>query len=91
MPTKKGTKNPNMARIGKTNPRWAGGKSSDYQRRIKNAKKGELVHHKDHNRSHNAKSNLQVLKPGIVKTSTGVKRVTAIGRHNQKHREKGKK
>ena len=91
MPPTKGKKNPRMARLGKVNPKWKDGRSSDYQRRIKNAKKGELVHHKDHNRSHNAKSNLQVLKPGIAKTSTGVKRVTAIGKHNLKHREKGRK
>ena len=91
MPTKKGTKNPNMARPGSNNPRWKGGVSSDYQRRITKAKKGELVHHKDGNRNHNTQSNLSKLKPGIVKTTSGTKRVTAIGKHNIKHPEKGKK
>jgi hypothetical protein len=76
-------KNPNMARIGKKNPRWKGGKSSDYRRRITNAKDGELVHHKDHNKKNNTKVNLKVLKPG--------KGITAIGRHNKVHPEKGKK
>lgn len=76
-------KNKNMARIGKNNPRWAGGISSDYQRRITSAKPGELVHHRDHNRSHNSKSNLEKLTPG--------KRITAIGKHNRQHPEKGRK
>ena len=40
-------KNKNMARLGKVNPKWNGGISSDYQRRIKKAKTGELIHHKD--------------------------------------------
>ena len=83
MPPEKGKKNPNMARIGKENPRWKGGVSSDYQRRIKNAKQGELVHHKDHNRKNNKPSNLQKLKPG--------QGITAIGKHNRVHPEKGKK
>jgi len=70
-------------RMGSENGRWKSGKSSDYQRRITNAKPGELVHHKDHNRSHNAKSNLSKLTPG--------KGITAIGKHNKAHPEKGKK
>lgn len=72
-----------MARIGKTNPRWKGGVSSDYRRRITKAKDGELVHHIDHNKKHNTKSNFVVLKPGNG--------VTAIGKHNKKHPEKGRK
>ncbi|MFA5072089.1 MAG: hypothetical protein WC511_07115 [Candidatus Pacearchaeota archaeon] len=73
----KGKKNPNMARNGKENPTWKGGKSSDYRRKLMGAKKGELVHHKDHDKSNNAKSNFEVLKPGSG--------VTAIGKHNKKH------
>lgn len=85
------TKNPNMARLGKDNPRWKDGRSSDFRRRIMKAVSGELVHHKDHNKAHNVKSNFIKLKPGIAKTSTGVKKVTAIGKHNIKHPEKGRK
>jgi hypothetical protein len=79
----KGKKNSNMARNGSENPTWKGGKSSDYRRKLTGAKKGELVHHKDHDKSNNSKSNFQVLKP--------TKKKTAIGVHNGKHPEKGKK
>ena len=91
MPTKKGTKNSNMARMGKSNGRFKGGKSSDYRRRITNAKPGEIVHHRNKNKGDNKKSNFEVLKPGLAKTSKGVKRVTATGKHNLCHREKGRK
>lgn len=70
-------------RFGKTNGRWKGGVSSDYQRRITHAKKGELVHHSDGNRTHNTRKNLTKLKPG--------KGITAIGKHNKRHPEKGRK
>lgn len=70
-------------RFGKKNGRWKGGKSSDYRRRITNAKKGELVHHKDGNKKNNTKSNLSKLK-----SSNGI---SAIGKHNKKHPEKGRK
>jgi len=70
-------------RLGSENGRWENGKSSDYQRRITHAKKGELVHHKDDNRTHNAVRNLMKLKPH--------KGVTAIGMHNKQHPEKGRK
>ena len=76
-------KNPKMARFGKSNGRWKNGVSSDYRRRIKNAKKGELVHHNNHNKKDNKRSNLKKLKPG--------KGVSAIGKHNKLHPEKGKK
>ena len=75
--------NKNMSRPGKANGRWKGGKSSDYRRRITNAKKGELVHHKDHNKAHNTNGNFIKLKP-----SNGI---SAIGKHNKLHPEKGKK
>jgi len=77
MPTPKGTKNPNMARFKGENGRWKGGKSSDFRRRITNAKKGELVHHKDGRKSNNAKSNLRKVK--------------GTGAHNKLHPEKGRK
>ena len=70
-------------RLGSDNGRWLGGKSSDYRRRVTKAKTGELVHHKDGNETHNTKTNLTKLKTG--------KGITAIGRHNKLHPEKGKK
>ena len=75
MPPQKGKKNSNMARKGKTNGRWKGGKSSDYRRRITSAKKGQIVHHKDGTKSNNKKSNFQVL--------------SSLGSHNRVHPEKG--
>jgi len=75
--------NKNMARFKDSNGRWKNGKSSDYRRRVTNAKKGELVHHIDHIKSHNSTSNFEKLKPG--------KGISAIGKHNKKHPEKGKK
>lgn len=64
-------------RMGSENGRWDGGKSSDYRRRVTNAKPGELVHHKDGNKADNKKSNFEVLKPGNG--------ISAIGQHNKKH------
>ena len=64
-------------RMASANGRWEGGKSSDYRRRVTNAKPGELVHHRDGNKADNKRSNFAVLKPG--------KGITAIGKHNQKH------
>lgn len=87
----KGKKNPNMARFEGKNGRWKKGKSSDYRRRVTKAKPGELVHHRDHNKSNNKKSNFAVLKPGVAKTTKGTKKVTAIGKHNITHPEKGRK
>lgn len=83
MPPVKGEKNPNMSRPAKENGRWKGGKSSDYRRRITDAKPGELVHHKDHNKGNNKASNFKKLKPGDG--------ISAIGKHNRSHPEKGKK
>lgn len=68
-----------MARTGKSNGRWKGGRSKTYYRKKAGAKPndGSIIHHKDHNRSHNKRSNLQRIKPG--------KGITAIGKHNQAH------
>jgi hypothetical protein len=76
-------KNPNMARLGKVNPKWKGGISSDYQRRMMNAKEGEIVHHENKSRKNNTKENLKIIKPS--------KGLSAIGKHNQLHPEKGRK
>jgi len=70
-------------RMGSANGRWDGGTSSDFRRRIMKAVSGELVHHKDKNKADNKKGNFEVLKPG--------KGITAIGRHNKRHPEKGRK
>ena len=70
-------------RMGSANGRWDGGTSSDFRRRIMKAVGGELIHHKDKNQNDNKKSNFVKLKPG--------KGITAIGKHNKLHREKGRK
>jgi len=72
-----------MARFKSVNPKWKGGVSSSYRRRITGAKKGEIVHHKSKTKTNNKRSNLQVLKPS--------KGISAIGRHNKLHPEKGRK
>jgi len=74
-------KNPRMKRSGKSNGRWKSGRSKSYYRKKAGAKRGEIVHHKDHNKSNSAKSNLKVLKPS--------KGSTAAAKHNQSHPEKG--
>jgi hypothetical protein len=74
-----------MARMGKSNGRWKGGKSKTYYRRVAGAKPkdGSIVHHNDHNRNNSKKSNLKRIKPG--------KGITAIGKHNQSHPERNRK
>ena len=55
-------KNKNKQRFWKNNGRWKGWVSSDYRRRITNAKKWELVHHKDGKKTNNTKSNFMKVK-----------------------------
>lgn len=62
------------------NWRWKGWKSSDYRRRATWAKKWEIVHHKDEDKSNNQKSNFKIIKP--------TKKMSATGKHNQEHPEK---
>lgn len=69
-------KDKSKQRMGSENWRWEGWKSSDYRRRITKAKPGEIVHHKDHDKSNNSKSNL--------------KKVNGIGEHNRQHLEKAR-
>lgn len=66
----------NMARMGKSNGRWDGGKSSDYRRRVMGAHKGDgmEIHHRNENKSDNRKSN-------FVKITKA--------EHNRRHPEKG--
>ena len=59
---------------GKSNGRWKGGTSKTYRRRITKAKKGEVVHHKDHNKKNNKPSNLKKMSRAS---------------HNKAHPEKG--
>lgn len=51
--------------------------SSDYRRRITKAKPWEVVHHKDHDKSNNSKSNFEKLN--------------GVWEHNRKHLEKAVK
>jgi len=67
--------NKNMQRFGDSNGRWKGGKSSDFRRRVTGAKKGEVVHHKNHKKTDNSKGNFE--------------KCSSIGAHNKKHPEKG--
>jgi hypothetical protein len=70
-------------RMASDNGRWKGGKTSEYRRRITNAKPGELVHHVNHKKTDNRKSNFKVIKPG--------KGISAIGKHNKEHPERNRK
>ena len=66
--------NKNMQRFGKSNGRWAKGKSKSYRRRVTKAKPGEVVHHKDKNKNNNKPSNFQKM---------------SAAKHNKMHPEKG--
>lgn len=70
-------KNKKKQRFGPQNGRWKGGKSSDFRRRVTKAMKGEIVHHKDGDKTNNTKSNFEKVK--------------GIGEHNKKHPEKALK
>lgn len=77
-------KNKAKQRMGAANGRFKGWKSSDYRRRITWAKKGDLVHHIDGDKTNNAKSNFKKLKPKDW--------MTAIWVHNSEaHPEKAVK
>ena len=68
-------------RMGSSNGRWLWGKSSDYRRRITKAKPGEIVHHRDKDKSDNKLSNFKKIKPKNW--------MNAIGVHNSEcHPEK---
>jgi hypothetical protein len=76
-----------MARTGKQNGSWKGGKSAHYYRRKANAGKNEVVHHVSGGK--NGKG-----KPGVHTARTAkksnLKKVTAA-QHNKLHPEKGRK
>ena len=76
-----------MARYGKSNGSWKGGKSPHYYRRKANAGKNEVVHHVSGGKGGKG-------KPGVhnAKTSrkSNLRKVTAA-QHNKLHPEKGRK
>ena len=76
-----------MARTGKQNGSWKGGKSAHYYRRKANAGKNEVVHHVSGGKGGKG-------KPGVhnAKTSrkSNLRKVTAA-QHNKLHPEKGRK
>ena len=76
-----------MARYGKANGSWKGGKSPHYYRRKANAGKNEVVHHKSGGKGGKC-------KPGVHNARTArksnLKKVTAA-QHNKLHPEKGRK
>ena len=76
-----------MARTGKSNGQWKGGKSAHYYRRKANAGKNEVVHH--HSGGKGSKG-----KPGVHTAKTAkksnLKKMTAA-QHNKMHPEKGRK
>lgn len=71
-----------MARVGKSNGRWKGGRSKSYRRRVTKAKPGQIVHHKDGNKSNNKKSNFKIIK------KKG--KISATGMHNKHHGDRSK-
>jgi len=75
-----------MARTGKQNGAWKGGKSAHYYRRKANAGKNEHVHHVSGGKTGKG-------KPGVHSAATakkGLKKMTAA-QHNKMHPEKGRK
>jgi hypothetical protein len=60
--------------FGKANGRYKDGSSKTFRRGVTKAKKGEVVHHKDHNKKNNKPGNFQKVSPAG---------------HNKKHPEKG--
>jgi len=76
-----------MARTGKSNGSWKGGKSAHYYRRKANAGKNEHVHHVSGGKGGKG-------KPGVHTAGTAkkgnLKKMTAA-QHNKQHPEKGRK
>jgi hypothetical protein len=71
-----------MARVGKSNGRWKGGRSKSYRRRVTKAKPGQIVHHRDGNKGNNKKSNFKIIK--------GKKGLSPTGAHNKLHPDRSK-
>ena len=83
---KRWSKKSPMARNGKANGSYKGGKSAHYYRRKANAGKGEVVHHVAGGKGGTG-------KPGVhtaASAKKGLKKMTAA-QHNKQHPEKGRK
>jgi hypothetical protein len=83
---KRWSKKSPMARTGKSNGAWKGGKSAHYYRRKANAGKNETVHHVSGGKTGKG-------KPGVHTAATakkGLRKMTAA-QHNKQHPEKGRK
>ena len=83
---KRWSKKSPMARTGKANGSWKGGKSAHYYRRKANAGKNETVHHVSGGKTGKG-------KPGVHTAATakkGLKKMSAA-QHNKMHPEKGRK
>jgi len=76
-----------MARYGKSNGAWKGGKSPHYYRRKANAGKNEVVHHKSGGKGGKGKPGVHTAKTA---RRSNLKKVTAA-QHNKLHPEKGRK
>tara|TARA_R110000824_G_scaffold95570_1_gene229756 strand:+ start:75 stop:431 length:357 start_codon:yes stop_codon:yes gene_type:complete len=84
---KRWSKKSPMARTGKQNGSWKGGKSAHYYRRKANAGKNEVVHH--HSGGKGGKG-----KPGVHTAGTAKKgnlKKMSAAQHNKMHPEKGRK
>jgi 2,4-dienoyl-CoA reductase-like NADH-dependent reductase (Old Yellow Enzyme family) len=76
-----------MARNGKQNGAWKGGKSAHYYRRKANAGKNEVVHHKSGGKGGKGKPGVHTAKTA---RRSNLKKMTAA-QHNKMHPEKGRK
>jgi hypothetical protein len=84
---KRWSKKSPMARTGKQNGSWKGGKSPHYYRRKANAGKNEVVHHKSGGKGGKGKPGVHTAKTA---KRSNLKKVTAA-QHNKLHPEKGRK
>ena len=76
-----------MARTGKQNGSWKGGKSAHYYRRKANAGKNEVVHHVSGGKGGKGKPGVHTAKTA---RKSNLRKVTAA-QHNKFHPEKGRK
>ena len=84
---KRWSKKSPMARTGKQNGSWKGGKSAHYYRRKANAGKNEVVHHVSGGKNGRGKPGVHTAKTA---KKSNLRKVTAA-QHNKLHPEKGRK
>jgi len=84
---KRWSKKSPMARTGKQNGSWKGGKSAHYYRRKANAGKNEVVHHVSGGKNGKGKHGVHTARTA---KKSNLKKVTAA-QHNKLHPEKGRK